>query len=275
MQNYLIKAPHVTVITVCKNAGEDLIATCQSVLNQTVVNIQFLIQDGVSTDKTLSYVSSIKDPRIDIISEPDSGIYDAMNRAFKHVRGKWCIYLNAGDCFYSNESLEQILAEAEADDNIELFAFSYYNAFDKTITVHPRIISRYFLYRNGISHQAQLWKTEVLHKYLPFDQSYQVLADQNLLLRAFCSGIKIKSSKIVGVSYKDMGFSSMLNVQPLKNYERQRIISSCFTSFERLLFGTFEIILLKSFRLRFNRTFRGTGLFRFYKTLANHINRIT
>lgn len=275
MQKYLIESPDVTVITICKNAGEDLNRTCKSVLNQTGVKIQFLIQDAVSTDGTLSHLSSLQDPRIDLVSEPDAGIYDAMNRAFKRVQGKWCIYLNAGDCFYSNESLSKILAEAETDENTDVFAFAYYNEFDKTITVHPRIISRYFLYRNGICHQTQLWKTEVLSKYLPFDQTYQILADQHILLRAFCSGIKIKSSELVGVLYKDMGFSSMPSVQSLKNSERLKIRSSCFSPLERLLYGSFEILLLKPLRLQFNQAFRSTALFRFYKIFANRLNRIT
>ena len=274
MENYLIESPDVTVITVCKNAGEDLIRTCKSVLNQSGVNLQFLLQDGASTDTTLSYLSSLQDTRVDLVSEIDSGIYDAMNRAFKRVRGKWCIYLNAGDCFSSSDSLDKILAETETDDSTDVFAFAYYNEFDKTITIYPRTVSHYFLYRNGICHQTQLWKTEILCKYLPFDQTYKVLADQHLLLRAFNSGIKIKSSTTVGVLYKDAGFSSMLTVQSLKNSERLKIRNICFSQFERFWYGAFEVILLKPIRLHFNRKFRGGSLYRFYKIFANRLNQI-
>jgi glycosyltransferase involved in cell wall biosynthesis len=274
MKNYLIDSPDVTIITVCKNAGKDLIRTCESVLNQSGVNLQFLLQDGVSTDTTLSYLSSLQDPRIDLVSEIDSGIYDAMNRAFKRVRGKWCIYLNAGDCFSTSESLRKILAEAETDDNTDVFAFSYYNEFDKTITIYPKIISRYFLYRNCICHQTQLWRTEVLCKYMPFDQNYRNVADHDILLRAFNSGIKIRTSSTVAVSYKDMGFSTMPNVQSRKKSERLKLLSISFSPFERLLYATFEVILLKPVRLHFNRKFRGGALYRFYKVFANRLNRI-
>lgn len=275
MTEYLSKLPDVTIITVCKNAGDDLIRTCKSVLDQTGVNLQYVLQDGVSTDETLSYLKKLRDPRINLISEPDSGIYDAMNRAFRRVKGKWCIYLNAGDSFCSNESLKNILAEAQTDSDIDLFVFAYRNEFDKTITIHPKIVSRYFLYRNGICHQVQLWKTEVLEKYIPFHQEYQILADHYLLVRAFCSGIKIKSSTIVEVSYKGMGFSMLPSVQKTKKNERARIQSSCFDPFERYLYGTFEIILLKPMRIGFNQMFRGGTLFRFYKSFANYINRRT
>jgi glycosyltransferase involved in cell wall biosynthesis len=167
--------PSVTIITVCKNAAHDLICTGQSVLNQTFTNIQYIIQDGVSDDDiTLSYLYSLQDSRVSVFSESDSGIYDAMNRAIEKAHGKWCIFLNAGDYFRSNESLARIVTEAETEIEIDLFVFANYNEFDKTIKTYPKRISRYFLYRNGINHQGQLWKTDVIKKYLPFDLNYKI-----------------------------------------------------------------------------------------------------
>jgi glycosyltransferase involved in cell wall biosynthesis len=274
MSSEKILFPEVTVITVCKNAGDDMIRTCKSVLDQTDVSLQYVIQDGVSSDFTLSYLESLQDSRISLISEPDLGIYDAMNRAFNRVEGKWCIYLNAGDLFYSTESLRNILAEAQADTNIDLFVFAYRNEFNKSVTIHPKKISRYFLYRNSICHQVQFWKTEVLRRYIPFDKAYQILADQHLLVRAFCSGITIKSSPMIEVSYKGMGFSMLPSVRKTKKTERVRIQSSSFEPFERYVYGTFEIILLKPIRMYFNQRFRGTKIFVFYKYFANFINHL-
>lgn len=273
MKEILSEELDITVITVCKNAGDDLIATCKSVLEQKEVNLQLILQDAVSDDTTLSYFDTLQDPRVDLISEPDSGIYDAMNRAFKRVKGKWCIYLNAGERFCSENALKCLLAEAESDD-IDLFAFAYYNEFDKTITVHPKKISSYFLYRKGICHQVQLWKTEVLRKYMPFDQTFRVLADQHLLARAFHSGIRIKTSSMLGVLYKDKGFSRQSNIQPLKHLERSRIHADCFSASKRYLYEFYEIIFLKSVRVRFNHRFRGTNLFRLYKIFSNNLNRL-
>ena len=273
-ESYCEKYPDVTIITVCKNAGEDLVDTCKSVLSQEGVNIQFVLQDGVSTDNTVTYLNNLKDSRIDLLSEPDSGIYDAMNRAIERVKGKWCIYINAGDCFYSSESLMRILSEAEAEADTELFVFGCYNEYDKTVTITPRKVSSYFLYRNGIYHQAQLWRVEVLRQYLPFDTSYQVTADHNLLVRAFFSGIKIKSSKTIGVSYKDGGFSAMPSMQSIINTERSRTLNTYLTPYKRYLYSIFEVIFLKSLRMHFIRNLRGTIMFRFYKLFINYINHV-
>jgi len=264
--------PDITVITVCKNAGDNLINTCNSVLGQIDVNFELVIQDGVSSDHSLDYLKSLEDPRIHIVSEPDRGIYDAMNRAIDKAYGKWCIYLNAGDYFVSNKSLARIFTEAEAET--DLFVFANYNEFDKTIKTYPRKISRYFLYRNGINHQGQLWKTDVLKKYLPFDLNYKILADQELLLRAFSSGITIKTSSSVGIVYKDMGLSAMPSVQSLKNMEREHIRNSLFSPMENKIFFLIDLILLKPLRLKLVSNFRGTILFQFYTAFINRLNQI-
>jgi glycosyltransferase involved in cell wall biosynthesis len=275
MKNHSSDLPSVTIITVCKNAGQDLIRTCQSVLNQTFTNIQYIIQDAVSDDDiTLSYIYSLQDSRVSVFSGSDSGIYDAMNRAIEKANGKWCIFLNAGDYFRSNESLARIVTDAEAETEIDLFVFANYNEFSKTIKTYPKKISRYFLYRNAICHQGQLWKTDALKKYLPFDLNYKILADQELLLRAFSSGIKIKTSSSVGVVYKDMGLSAMPSVQSIKNMERENIRNNLFEPTENKVFFLIDFILLKSLRLKFVSTFRGTILFQFYIAFINRLNRI-
>ena len=275
MKIYSSDLPSVTIITVCKNAGHDLIRTCESVLNQTFINIQYVIQDGVSDDDiTIRYLDSLQDSRVNVFSEVDSGIYDAMNRATEQAHGKWCIYLNAGDYFVSNESLAKIFTEAEKESKVDLFVFANYNEFDKTIKTYQKKISRYFLYRNGINHQGQLWKTNVIKKYLPFDLNYKILADQELLLRAFSSGITIKTSSSVGIVYKDMGLSAMPSVQSLKNMERERIRNSLFSPMENKIFFLIDLILLKPLRLKLVSTLRGTILFQFYVAFINRLNRV-
>jgi len=183
-----------------------------------------------------------------------------------------CIFLNAGDYFRSNESLARIFSEAETE--IDLFVFANYNEFDKTIKTYPKKISRYFLYRNGINHQGQLWKTNVIKKYLPFDLNYKILADQELLLRAFSSGITIKTSNSIGIVYKDMGLSAMPSTQSIKNMERENIRNNLFEPTENKVFFLIDFILLKPLRLKLVSTFRGTILFQFYVAFINRLNRI-
>ena len=264
----------ISIVTINLNNKIGLEKTVQSVLSQTYPLIEYIIIDGGSEDGSFEYLKSVKASIQYFISEKDNGIYDAMNRAIEKAHGKWCIFLNAGDYFRSNESLARIFSEAESETETDLFVFANYNEFDKTIKTYPKKISRYFLYRNGINHQGQLWKTDVIKKYLPFDLNYKILADQELLLRAFSSGITIKTSSSVGIVYKDMGLSTMPSVQSLKNMEIELIRNNLFEPTENKIFFLIDLILLKPLRLKLVSAFRGTILFQFYAAFINRLNRI-
>ena len=97
--------PLVSVITVCFNAENCIIPTMDSVLAQDYPNLQYILIDGASTDSTLQLIRSKEKDFADrniplvIVSEPDKGIYDAMNKGLKLAKGKWINFMNAGDNF--------------------------------------------------------------------------------------------------------------------------------------------------------------------------------
>ncbi len=109
--------PLFSIITVCYNAASTIERTAQSVANQSFSDYEHLIIDGKSKDNTLELLNNIqgKDKRI-IKSEPDSGIYDAMNKGIANASGDYLIFLNAGDKFHTNDTLKQI-ADAITDKN--------------------------------------------------------------------------------------------------------------------------------------------------------------
>ena len=103
-----------SIITVCLNAENCIRETIQSVLNQTTSNFEYIIKDGVSSDETVNIAQSFspafaeKGISYRILSQKDSGIYDAMNQAVSEVRGQWVIFMNAGDWFASDSVLERV-----------------------------------------------------------------------------------------------------------------------------------------------------------------------
>ena len=97
----------ITIVTVCFNAEEILEQTMLSVLNQTYSDIEYLLIDGGSKDGTLDIIKKYSD-RVRWISEPDKGIYDAMNKAIKMASGEWINFMNAGDFFASTDVLEKV-----------------------------------------------------------------------------------------------------------------------------------------------------------------------
>ncbi|MBV7397356.1 glycosyltransferase [Mameliella sediminis] len=108
-------APRVSVAVVCYNAGAEIESTLQSVLAQTYRNMETVVVDGGSTDGTPGVLARYRD-RLDIlVSEPDAGIYDAMNKAARLATGDYVIFINAGDHFHLPGALEVAMHNVTCD----------------------------------------------------------------------------------------------------------------------------------------------------------------
>ena len=88
----------VSVVTVCLNAVNEIERTMLSVLDQTYTNIEYIVIDGGSTDGTVDIIRKYQDRIAHFISEPDKGLYDAMNKGIDLATGEWINFMNAGDC---------------------------------------------------------------------------------------------------------------------------------------------------------------------------------
>lgn len=107
----LTMQPLFSIITATYNASPTIERTVRSIVGQTFKDYEHIIVDGASKDNTLKIVRGIDDPRRKIVSEPDRGLYDAMNKGLAAARGQYVIFLNAGDKFHSSDTL-QVLAQA-------------------------------------------------------------------------------------------------------------------------------------------------------------------
>ena len=95
----------VSVITVCYNAIRGIEKTIQSVISQSHDDIEYIVIDGGSTDGTIDVIQKYRDKIAYFVSEPDGGIYDAMNKGIKAATGEWINFLNAGDVFASKDAI--------------------------------------------------------------------------------------------------------------------------------------------------------------------------
>jgi len=109
--------PLFSIITITYNAGDTVERTLKSIDCQSFSDYEHLIVDGASSDSTLQIISEYKNPRRFLISEPDKGIYDAMNKGLSNTSGKYLIFLNAGDKFHAPNTLETI-AKAISDNEM-------------------------------------------------------------------------------------------------------------------------------------------------------------
>lgn len=180
-----INTMKLSVITVSYNNLSGLRRTVPSVLSQTYTGYEFIVIDGDSTDGSKEYLQSQE--RIDYwVSEPDSGVYNAMNKAVQQAHGEYCIFMNAGDTFFSSQSLEQVIGKLSGAD----FYTGCATFVDKQKTftcTPPSAMSLDFLLVNALNHQATFIRTAFL-KENPYDEQYKITADWGLLMRKWLQG---------------------------------------------------------------------------------------
>ena len=110
--------PKFSIITVTYNAAKVLEDTIQSIVTQTYKNLEYIIVDGGSTDETLDIIHKYQEHITTVISEPDQGLYDAMNKGLRKARGCYLVFLNAGDAFHEPDTLQKIADSIEKNDPI-------------------------------------------------------------------------------------------------------------------------------------------------------------
>ena len=108
----------VTIITVCRNHAQKLERTIRSVESQTWQEKEYLVIDGASTDDTLDIIKAHEASITRWVSEPDQGIYDAMNKGVKMAQGEWVIFMNAGDTFAGDDTLQRVFGSPQDADVI-------------------------------------------------------------------------------------------------------------------------------------------------------------
>ena len=173
----------VTVITICYNVENEIERTMRSVLEQTYNSIEYLIIDGGSKDKTCSnakaLISQHSDRDVKIYSEPDRGIYDAMNKGIKLATGDWVIFMNSGDCFYNENVLSNLMLELTPDiDILRGNIIRRYPKFDvKSVGVTSQSPGVIDMINNTFHHQACLIKRKLFEDYGYYSLDYKLCSD--------------------------------------------------------------------------------------------------
>jgi glycosyltransferase involved in cell wall biosynthesis len=202
--------PLISIITVVRDGVKMLEKTILSVINQTYTNIEYIIIDGASTDGTLDIIKKYSNNIAYWISEPDGGIYYAMNKGIDLVTGDWINFMNCGDTFTASNVIENIFKNKYSKYDI-LYGDST-EITDKSAIIKYSHAKTIWL-KNGpiYRHGASFIKTYV-HKKEKFDISkiseLGFALDYELIYRLFNQGKKFKYLPINILSYQKEGVSS-------------------------------------------------------------------
>lgn len=203
----------LSVITVCYNSEESMAQTMESVLSQTYKEIEYLIIDGMSTDSTLDIVRSYqkKYDNIRLISEKDTGIYNAMNKGAFYATGEYVFYLNSGDVFPDITTVQQVMAQIEktGPDLIYGDIDVDYKTHKQRILYagHKRLKKLWIALGITVCHQSVFVKTSLV-KLRGFDESYKLWADQEWLMYVMEQKATVDTIEIPVCIYDGFGASS-------------------------------------------------------------------
>lgn len=181
-----VDLPKITVVTVVRNAEALIEETIQSTLAQNYPNIEYVVVDGGSNDGTQQIIQNYSDLIACYVSEPDQGIYDAMNKGARLASGDWVIYMNAGDCFYSPNSLSQLESALRSHADVIFAGIAEILVDELETRVYrkmPRPVENIW-YQMPTSHQATLVRLKHIQSY-QFNTCYRWCADHDMLLRMY------------------------------------------------------------------------------------------
>ncbi len=207
----------ISVVTVCLNAVLTIEKTIQSVICQDYKDMEYIIIDGQSVDGTLEVIRKYKSINgVKIITEKDTGLYNAMNKGIDVCSGDYVVFLNSGDVLIDSEVLSKIAGQIEEKTINGKTAGLVYGNVIKIYECGSRMEKypgRYTVFKLLMMgkmpcHQAIFTKLDVLRKYR-FDESYKICADFDFLLRCLHDRIRMEYID-VDVSKVDcvMGISS-------------------------------------------------------------------
>ena len=235
----------ITVATVTYNAESMLEPTLHSVEEQTHRNVEHLIVDGNSSDNTLELVreylerngAEAERHEIILVSEPDEGLYDAMNKALQKATGHYIVYMNAGDTFHSADTLETVARFACRHASGEALPAVVYGQTDvvdeegnylhpRHLTAPARLTWRSFQRGMLVCHQAFYARTDLAKRNL-YNLSYRFSADVDWCIRvmkeAERQGLPLKYVGMVVVNYLDGGLTTKNHRRSLR--ERFQVMS--------------------------------------------------
>lgn len=179
----------ISIVTVCFNSEKTLLDTIQSVRNQTYKNIEYIVVDGGSKDRTLQIINDNLDVISNHISEKDNGLYDAMNKGTKLATGDYIGFLNSDDFFYDEYAVENIVKEIKSSNADCVFSDLVYideessnqkilRYYDASIGIPSRF--KFALYP---AHPTFYAKLDAFKKFGGFKIQFKVAADFDLIAR--------------------------------------------------------------------------------------------
>lgn len=239
-------APLISIITITYNAGRQILPTLESVASQSYRNYEHIIIDGASTDDTLTIARQYEDLRI--LSEKDRGLYDAMNKGIALARGRYLLFLNAGDAFHSDKILAAYAEHARRGDDI-IYADTVivdearHIIGKRHLTAPQSLTFKSFAKGMLVCHQAFMVRKELAPAY---DEQYRFSADYDWTVKCIKAADPRRCTNLglIAIDYLHDGLTDKNKLKSLR--ERYRIMTRHYGPLRT--FGNHLLFLFRALR---------------------------
>ena len=206
----------ISVITINYNEKEGLKKTIQSVVGQSYDDIEYIVIDGGSTDGSTAIIDANKEKIHYWVSEPDSGIYNAMNKGIRAATGEYVLFMNSGDCFYENDTVAKAESLMTGECGIYYGDLIYYNKRKKKHEnwIFPNKLSLGFFIENSLPHQGSFIKRSLFDSISMYNETLKIASDWEFFIIAIC--LEKVSYKHIGIVISEYDFTG-ISSDP-KNY---------------------------------------------------------
>jgi glycosyltransferase involved in cell wall biosynthesis len=218
-----MKPPVFSIITVTYNAGKTVERTLRSVAGQTYPHLEYILMDGASTDGTLSSIEKFRRAfsRFQLVSEPDRGLYDAMNKGLQRATGDYVWFLNAGDTFHDSTTVEQLSRQLSALSSPASIIYGETDIVDNDgrFMAHRRLKAPAVLtwksFKRGmtVAHQSFIVRNENVPL---FDLQYRFSADFDWCIRCLKTARSVHNSRLILCHYLNEGLTTANRKASLK-----------------------------------------------------------
>lgn len=219
--------PKFSVITVCYNAEATLEDTIQSVISQTYHHVEYIIVDGASKDRTMDIVNRYRDRISVVVSEPDKGLYDAMNKGIRLATGDYLCFLNAGDSFHEDDTLQQMVHSIHTFQlpdvlygETELVDHEGHFLRMRRLQAPEHLTWKSFRQGMLVCHQAFFPRRDLV---MPYDLRYRFSADFDWCIKIMKKSKVLHNTHLTLIDYLAEGMTTRNHQASLK--ERFRIMA--------------------------------------------------
>jgi len=235
--------PKLTIITINRNNAAGLRKTIESVVSQTYTDFEYIVIDGASTDESVSVIKKYVD-KIDYwVSEPDKGIFNAMNKGILRANGEYLLFLNSGDWIADSEVINDFIA---GNFNVDIISGNTFLWKDNQATYRAAYnqdeIHYGNFYRGSLLHASSFIKKELFDIYGMYSEHYKIVSDWEFFFKVLILHERdyIHFDRVI--SYFDLtGISNVDEMRNLQNKERTEVLESTLP----LIYKGYKILISK------------------------------